>query len=343
MTGSLDLPRKSVLVLGASGFVGSHLVAALSDSLTYRPIAASRRAPSGQVEARTFDATDINAMQAALRNIDYVVNCIAGSDRAMIAATEVLCNAARVLPLRRIVHLSSMAVYGAATGTVHEDKTPVAPLSGYGDAKIACEKIIQRYVHDGGNAVILRPTCVFGPGSVQWTTRIQRLLMVRRIGDMGLAGDGHCNLAFIEDLVVGIIRALNAPSLSGRVFNISSSASLTWNQFLIQFAKALGATPVKRVPQRTLKIEAKLLAPVRRIADIGLRRIGVRSDLTEAITPSLLALMSQDIRIDCSAAVSALSLPCTSVEQMIASAVDWLGGGTAPVPTSDGWMETVAP
>lgn len=340
MADSLDLPRKPVLVLGSSGFIGSRLVATLSDSLTYRPIAASRRGGQGPVESRAFDATNAGAMRTALHDANLVVNCIAGSGQTMIAATQALCDAARANPPHRIVHLSSMAVYGAATGTVREDQAPVEPVSSYGKAKIACERIILKYVRDGGSAVILRPTCVFGPGSTQWTTRIGRLLQARRIGDLGPAGDGCCNLAFIDDLITGIMRALSTTGISGQAFNISTDSTLTWNQFLIRFARALGATPVKRISQRNLKLETRLLAPVRRAADIGLRRVGLTSPLTEAITPSLLTLMGQDMRIDCSDAVSILSLPRTSAEQMIASAAEWLNGRTQS-PMEPGWMQQV--
>ena len=308
MPDSVVPSMKTVLVLGATGFIGSRVVAALDGSPAYRPVAASRRS------GLKVDATNPNSMRAALHNIDCVINCIAGNDRTMIRTTQVLCDAARDFPPRRIVHLSSMAVYGAAIGEVREDHEPVAPVSGYGRAKIDCERIVLNYVNDGGDAVILRPTCVFGPGSTQWTTRLARLLKARRIGDLGNGGDGCCNLAFIDDVVATIVAALDAPGISGKAFNISSSRELTWNEFLVAFAKALGATPVRRIPPRMLRIETKLLAPIRRIAALA-----IRSPATEAITPSLAALWRQDIRIDCAAAEAALALPRTSADRMIAA------------------------
>ncbi|HEY0181709.1 MAG TPA: SDR family oxidoreductase, partial [Rhodopila sp.] len=153
MPDTMDFSRKPVLVLGASGYIGSRVVAALAASAIYRPVAASRRS------GLRIDATDPQAMRGALRDVAYVINCIAGNERAMLRSTQVLCDAARAAPPRRIVHLSSMAVYGAATGTVREDHVPVPPLSLYGQAKIECELIIRKYVADGGDAVILRPTC----------------------------------------------------------------------------------------------------------------------------------------------------------------------------------------
>jgi nucleoside-diphosphate-sugar epimerase len=310
MPDSVDFTRKLVLVLGASGYIGSRIVAALSGSPIYRPVAASRR--SGLM----VDATNPDSVRAAMRDVDCVINCIAGDSRTMVRSTQVLCDVARTMPPRRMIHFSSMAVYGAATGTIMEDHAPVQPVSGYGQAKLHCERIVLKYVQDGGDAVILRPTCVFGPGSTQWTTRIASLLRSRRVGDLGTAGDGWCNLAYIDDVVAGTIAALEAPEISGRAFNLSSPATLTWNEFFIAFGKALGATPVRRIPPRMLRLETKLLAPARRIAGKF-----VRSPATEAITPSLAALWGQDIRIDSAAASAALALPRTPPDRMIAAAV----------------------
>ncbi len=308
MPDTMEFSRKPILVLGASGYIGVRVVSALAGRPRYRPIEASRHS------APPVDATDLNAVTVALQNVDCVINCIAGNDRAMVLATQTLCDAARGTPPRRIVHLSSMAVYGAVTGRVHEDQQPTNPISGYGRAKAECERIILKYVSDGGDAVILRPTCVFGAGSPQWFTRLARLLKAHRIGDLGTAGDGCCNLAYIDDLVAGILEATDGPDVSGRAFNISSTSDLTWNEFLIMFAKALGATPVRRIAPRTLTFETKILAPIRRIAAMA-----VHGSVTEAITPSLAALWRQDIRIDCSAARATLGLPQTTAEQMLAA------------------------
>jgi nucleoside-diphosphate-sugar epimerase len=305
--------RVPVLVLGASGFIGARVVGALASHPAYRPVAASRRAMGGSQLA--LDATDPAAVRAAVRDVGAVVNCIAGSEQTMTRATEVLCAARPV----RIVHLSSMAVYGAATGTAREDHASVPPVSAYGQAKIDCETLVRRYVRGGGHGVILRPTCVFGPGSSQWTTRIARLLRARRLGDLGSAGDGCCNLAFIDDLVGAVVASLQAPS---NTFNISSSAELTWNAFLLRFARALGAVPVRRISRRELQLETKVLAAARRLGSKL-----VQSAMTEAITPSLVALFQQDIRVDCSAAVATLGLRRTPVDQMIEAAVQWLADG----------------
>jgi nucleoside-diphosphate-sugar epimerase len=323
-----DFRRQPVCVLGASGFIGARVVAALADSPAWRPVPVSRRpAGPGSIVA---DATDPAALRAVLDGAACVVNCVAGSNRTLVRATEALCEAARHAPPRRIVHLSSMAVYGAATGQVREDHAPRQPLSGYGLAKLNAEGVIRRYIDGGGDAVILRPTCVFGPGSPQWTTRLATLLRARRLGDLGAAGDGGCNLAYIDDLVVTIVNALDAPGATGRAFNVSCAEVPTWNQFLVRFGMALGSTPVRRVTPRMLKLETKLLAPLRRAA-------GKTFDhpATEAITPSLAALFAQDIRIDSGAAAAELAMPSTPVGWMISESVRWLDAGASAAPAPE--------
>lgn len=296
--------QRTVIVLGASGFIGSAVMQALSENGAWRGVAASR---GGQ--GLRLDATDAAAVRAAVREADAVVNCIAGDERMMVRATEALCGASP----KRLVHLSSMAVYGAAEGMVRETDPPVPPLSGYGQAKLACERLVRDAASE---AVVLRPTCVFGPGSAQWTTRIARLLQARRLGDLGAAGDGRANLAFIEDVANCVVAALDGPA---GVFNVNSTCELTWNQFLLRFARSLGAVPVRRLHPRRLQLETKVLAIPRRLGSKL-----VKGAVTEAITPSLAALMGQDIRVDASAAQAALALRPTPLDRMIDAAVAWL-------------------
>lgn len=360
MADSEDFPKQTVLVLGAGGFVGSRLTKALTGSVEFRPIAGVRRPPSHSdetkrqgegepvgnqsdrrrspgivagpdspwpgVEIRVCDATNFASVVEALRDVDLVVNCVAGSNRAMVSATRILCDAARRAPPRRIVHLSSMAVYGDATGDVAEAAQPVLPLSPYGAAKLACEDIVHDYVRDGGDAVILRPGCIHGPGSPQWTLRLARLLQAGRIGDLGPAGDGTCNLVYIDDLVGAIMAALSAPLVSGKTFNISSPDSITWNEFLSRFARSIGATPVRRLSPRRITIERKLVAPALRLGSIAARLSRVPSSwMPEAITPSLAALWRQDIRLNTDEAQRHLDFHHTPLDRTLRESAQWLG------------------
>ena len=340
MADTEDPHIRTVFVAGAGGFIGSRLTEILARTPGIHVIAGYRRQPnrmhSQGVEIRVCDATDVKAVSAATRGVDYVVNCVAGNGRSMMAATQALCDAARRMPPRRIVHLSSMAVYGDVTGTVSEQADLIAPCSAYGDAKRTCERIVTTYVRDGGDAVILRPGCVYGPGSRQWTAGLARLLRAGRAGDFGAAGDGVCNLVYVDDLVAAIQAAMSLPADAGRVgraradaaraFNVVCADPPTWNAYLTAFARALGATPVRRLSARRLAVESRIVAPALRMAAIATRMAHLPAGwIPEAITPSLAGLLRQDIRLDGAAAAEAFRLTDTTLDEGLAASVRWFG------------------
>jgi nucleoside-diphosphate-sugar epimerase len=312
-----------VLVLGASGFVGRHLVSSLAASDWATPVAAARHAGSataGGAQWVQLDATDEPALDKALQGVDAVVNCIAGSPEAMVASAQRLFKAVSRLPTPpRVVHLSSVAVYGPATGLMDES-APLAGLDGYAKAKIETEAAASSYPQ----RVILRPGIVYGPGGPQWTARIARLLYAHRLGDLGAAGDGCCNLLYVGDLVTAIERSLRGSDAAGKIFNLAMADAPSWNDYFVRFARALGAVPVQRVSRRRLKIETKLLAPPLKIAEIVASRAGLRSlPLPEPIPPSLIRLCGQDIRLSVTAAEQSLQMAWTDLAQGLSSAAGW--------------------
>ena len=218
----------------------------------------------------------------------------------------------------RIVHLSSMAVYGGVTGLVGEAH-PMEPSGGYAEAKAEGERIIAAAV-DG---VVLRPGCVHGPGSDQWTGRIARLLRRHRIGDLGAAGDGACNLTYVDDLAAAILAAVRLPA-GGSVFNVSDPDPGTWNDYFHRLALAIGAVPIRRVSDRWLRLEAKLAARPLQAAQMAASRLPVKLPVPDSIPPSLLQLWQQDITLDHRHADAVLRFPRTPPAQAIAKAAGWL-------------------
>jgi nucleoside-diphosphate-sugar epimerase len=322
-----------VVVIGAGGFVGRHLVRGLAATAEFRPVAASRRPIGADVEWRRCDATDVAALSAALAGADAAVNCVAGSGPAMVAATGALCAAARAAGLQRIVHLSSMAVYGPATGLVDEDHA-LAGGGAYAQAKRDCEALIRAHGAAGGDAVILRPGCIHGPGSEQWTGRIARLLRRRRIGDLGAAGDGLANLVAARDVAAAVLAALRRADVTGQAFNLADPDPASWNSYFVALARAVGATPVRRVTRRWLRLEGSLLAPACRIA----RLVGLPA--ADPVPPSLLALWRQDIRLDHRRADALLGFVRTPPAAALAEAAAWVkaawGAAASPVRSGTG-------
>lgn len=282
--------KARILVTGATGFVGRRIVQALAASDWAEPVAASRHAGKG---LRQIDPLDAGSLGAALADADGLVNGMAGEPAAIVANARALRAAldARATPMP-VVHFSSMAVYGAATGRVDENAALDA-VSPYGLAKTEAEQ----WLAPLQSVTILRPGCIYGRGSPQWSVRIAHLLRTRRLGDLGAAGDGCSNLVHIDDVVCAVLAALRTPSAGGRAYNLAMADAPRWNEYFVAYARALGATPVGRIGARRLKFETRVLAPALKIAEIAARKLGVRN-LPPPLPPSLARLWQQDIRLD---------------------------------------------
>ncbi|MGH9521041.1 MAG: NAD-dependent epimerase/dehydratase family protein [Terriglobales bacterium] len=318
--------KNRVLVLGADGFIGRRVVEALATTDWATPVAAGRRligpTASTHIERQQVDATDRTQITRALEGIDAVVNCVAGSVKTIVTSAQAIFEvAAQQASQPRIIHLSSVAVYGSAVGDVDESAALLPDLSPYGSAKIEAEQLAARY----RSVVIFRPGIVYGPGSSQWSGRIGRWLLARRIGDLGAMGDGYCNLIYIDDLVAAILQAIRIPAMEGERFNLGMLTPPTWNDYFTMYAVALGAVPVRRISARRLALEAKALAVPRKIAELIVQRVGSKKlHVGAPITPSLLRLWRQELRLNVAKSHSLLKVDWTPLDVGIKRTAHWL-------------------
>jgi nucleoside-diphosphate-sugar epimerase len=291
-----------VAILGADGFIGRAVARAL--------------AAAGWATLVPIDAQ----ADAALADLDAVVNCLQGKPRSIAAGARALYSAAGRLgdpPL--IVQLSSMSVYGTARGAVGEDAPLLADLGAYCEAQAGAEALAAGYPR----AVILRPGCEYGPGGEVWSGRIARLLIARRLGDLGSAGDGICNLVYIDDLVAAVLHVLQERSAVGAVFNLAMPDPPSWNEYFVRFGRALGAVPVRRISRRRLAVETRLLAAPLRLGEIAARAAGLGRWAPPAIPPSLLRLCAQEIRLVPERARRELDWTSTPLEAGLARTAAW--------------------
>lgn len=313
--------NQPILVLGAHGFIGRHVLSGLA-AAGLNPIAGVRRPSSrtGGHEERLVDATDPASVTAALHGVSALVNCVAGDERTLVSSAESVSQAARSAETSpRIIHVSTMSVYGSAEGLIPESAPLRGDLGAYSQAKVEAEAQARSYTR----TVILRPGCVFGPDSEQWTVRIARLLLGGRLGDLGPAGDGICNLVDVSDVAQAVVNALADSRTDGRAFNLATPEAPTWNEFLTRFGIALRAVPVRRISGRRLRLETKLLAPPLKIGEILLRRLKLEGRLPPPIPPSLLRLMAQEIRLDSRAASAELRVRWKPLQTSLEEAARW--------------------
>jgi nucleoside-diphosphate-sugar epimerase len=322
--------RQRILVLGAEGFIGRRVVAALNQADWATALAAGRspaeRRPTGSPPWIQVDATDAAALTLALQGVHGVVDCVAGSAATFVPVAQALFSAAARMPQPpAVVHLSSMAVYGSAVGELDE----AAPLKGddgpYSAAKAAAERLASAYAR----AVILRPGIVYGPGSALWSGHIGRLLLARRLGDLGPAGGGVCNLVYVDDVAAAAVAALQTPAVSGRALNLSAPDAPTWNGYFRSYAGALGAGPVRPVGRLRLQWELNAVGPGLKLVELlALRSKSVCAKLPPAIRPWLLHECRRQLRMRSGLAESLLNLKWTPMADGLNAAAQWLLAGS---------------
>lgn len=309
--------EQRVLILGAGGFVGAQALARLPLARLGLPVVAGTRRPlPGAVAQRRVEATDPASLAAALEGITDIVNCVAGAPAEMLAGVRALC---AVAGPRRIIQVSSMAVYGPASGLVPED-APLDPRGDYAESKAAAEGVLRAHVAAGGEAVMLRAGCIHGPGSEQWTGRPARLLRQGRLGDLAAAGDGICNLTSVADLVSAMAAALARPGVNGAAFNISDPDPGDWNAYLLALARAIGATPIRRLPGWQVKAEKLAAFPLKAGEILG-RKLRLRTP--EPIPPSLWRLFGQETTLDHRRADAELGFARQPPQAALAEAAGW--------------------
>lgn len=325
-----------VLVLGGSGYVGRKLLEALRAMPWALPACASR----GRVDKKTdgveyvcVDTRDLIAMTAALKGFDSVVNCVAGDERSISEGASVLIRAALAANCRRIVHVSTMSVYGLAEGFIREDAPLDIGAGWYGRAKCEAESSMREFSRSGGETVTLRPGCVFGPGSELWVGRIARWLRAGRLGDLGVAGDGWSNLVHIDDVCRALVASLQLPLIAGQfpVFNLAAPDSPRWNDYFVDLALELKAVPVKRISPLQLKLDTCAISPPLKVAQRAFKSVGLaKPGLPDPMPPGLARLWAQHIRLDATLARHTLGLTWTPYMTGLKNSAEWAVKACAP-------------
>jgi nucleoside-diphosphate-sugar epimerase len=250
-------------VTGAGGFIGNAICRRLAAEgaevrgLDVNPALADRVTAAGAAFAEV-DVTDHEALGAALDRMDLVVHTAAqvrewGSMddfvRVNVAGTAHVLDACAEGGADRVVHLSSVVVYGYESRS-EQDESAFRRAHGnpYIDTKSASDRLACRR-----GAVVIRPGDVYGPGSVPWTLRP---LEMARAGQLAVPGrgDGLMLPLYIDDLAEAVVLAL-AEGEAGQAYAVwDDRARVTFEEHFNHLAKLAGGREARRMPRPVLEL-----------------------------------------------------------------------------------------
>jgi UDP-glucose 4-epimerase len=254
-----------IAITGATGFIGRHVVRALSQR-GYRCRVLLRRPIDIQLDCASAVIGDLARPQnlsAALQGVDAVVHSagvmpgVTGAPEAdhrllNAEATRHLAQAAQRARVRRFVFLSSVrAQTGPVSEKVVNEQQSPAPTDAYGRSKLEAEEGLARLDIDW---VALRPVLVYGPGvkgNVGALARLARMPYPLPLGGL----TARRSLLSVDNLASAIESVLAVPVPLRRPFIVADREALTVPEMIAAMRRGLGRSPgLVPVPAALLKL-----------------------------------------------------------------------------------------
>lgn len=210
-----------VLVTGAGGFLGRHLVGTLRpDHEVHEFQGDVRDAAAWAAQPRA----DLVFHLAAQASVPRSVEDPAGTFDVNAGGTLRLLEWARSTRAGRVVVVSTAHVFGKVERSPVDESHPLRPVTPYGASKLAAEALCSAYAATYGlETVVVRPFNVYGPGQAPGYVVPDVLLQLRegkrlRVGDTRPVRD----FTYVGDAIDLFVRAGTTPGVGGLAFNLGS-------------------------------------------------------------------------------------------------------------------------
>jgi NAD dependent epimerase/dehydratase len=267
------LESARVLVTGAAGFIGSHLVEALVARDMRVTCMVRYNSNSGIGNLSLLSETALSTLKIAAGDItdsDFVFRTVEGHDtvlhlaaligipysyvaprsyvRTNIEGTLNVLEAARRFGVKRIVHTSTSEVYGTARYTPIDEDHPLQGQSPYAASKIAADKLAESYFRAFGTPVVtLRPFNTYGPRQSARAFIPTIISQARTQDEVSLgAVTPTRDLTYVTDTVEGFIRAASIPGIEGETINLGTGEACSVGEFAHLILQMMGrAIPIR--------------------------------------------------------------------------------------------------
>lgn len=284
------------LVTGGGGFIGSHLVEELlrtgrrvrvfddfstglqSNLAHLAPEIVEGTLTDPMAVARAVEGAKVVYHLGALASVARSVENPIATHAACATGTLNVLDAARKAGVRRVVYAASSSAYGGATGDGGQtEDLPVIAKSPYAAAKLAGELYLQAFAHTYGlETVRLRFFNIFGPRQRSDSPYSGVIALFTAAMSEGreptIHGDGSQSrdFTYVANAVQALMKAAEAPNVSGNVYNVGTGRSITLLQLVEALNRIFGSKLEPQfVPTRAGDVKFSLANISRTRADLG--------------------------------------------------------------------------
>jgi len=236
------------LVTGANGFIGSNLCKSLIQSRQMVVGLVRESSDLKFLESLSGlhiikgDITEKDSLIAGMQDVSVVYHT-AGyvSDwgfwknfhEANVEGVRNVMEAALYCGVKRVVHISSVSVYGFLGGVDIDENTPLVsrPDNPYITTKTEGEKLALSYNSDKLSVTVIRPAGVYGPNDHTTTLQLVPAILCRHFGYVD-GGKHIMACVYIDNLVQMIILAGEKKNAPGQIYNAVDEGKITWKQYI---------------------------------------------------------------------------------------------------------------
>lgn len=258
---------RSVLVTGAGGFIGGHLVSSLvADGARVRGfVRYNSRNERGTLDWLAPEVTaEVEVVLGELRDVESVSRAVAGVEIVLHLGAQIAIPYSYVNPrdffevnvlgslnvaqaslaagVQRLVHTSTSEVYGSAREVPITESHPLEPQSPYAASKVAADKLMDSYHRSFDLPVtVLRPFNTYGPRQSERAV-IPTIVAQALRGDVLRLGSLHPqrDLTFVEDTVAGMVAASVAPGAVGKTVQLGTGNAVSVGDIVATVGQILG-------------------------------------------------------------------------------------------------------
>lgn len=245
-----------ILLTGGTGFIGSHLVEALTATgdviCLVRKTSDIEHLKKLGVELVYGDLTDAESLKKAARDADVVYHLGAYYTfhgvwdmyyRINVLGTQHLLEACE--NIEQFIYCSTTEAVGPVTDVPASETHLCNPVYDYGKSKLMAEQLIREKIGKGFPATILRPVGVYGPRCINdvsyyFMVHLARNSLLTRF--VAGSGENLVDFVFIKDVIQGFVKARTKKAL-GQTYFISSPNPLTYSEAYRTLCTLLGRNP----------------------------------------------------------------------------------------------------